>query len=93
MSVMLTLTEEKKEAIESPRRMKMQNRRYGATNGCLYPVIRISGKYLESFGFQVGDEIEVTFELGQITIRKVISTPTQENNDFQPNPIKKGGVL
>lgn len=37
----------------------------------LHPVIRLRGKYLSKFGFNVGDAIEVLVDMGQITIKKV----------------------
>ena len=35
-----------------------------------HPVIRLGGKYLKEFGFEVGDRIEVWLEHNQITIKK-----------------------
>jgi formylmethanofuran dehydrogenase subunit D len=35
-----------------------------------HPLIRISGKYLEHFGFKAGDQIKVEFDMGKIVIEK-----------------------
>lgn len=35
-----------------------------------HPLIRISGKYLEHFGFKAGDRIKVEFDMGKIVIEK-----------------------
>jgi hypothetical protein len=35
-----------------------------------HPVIRLGGKYLEAFGFEIGDTVEVKFEIGRITINR-----------------------
>ena len=36
-----------------------------------FPNIRISGKYLTDFDFEIGDTIELKVEMGRITITKV----------------------
>ncbi len=36
-----------------------------------HPLIRLRGKYLAEFGFNVGDTIAVDVDVGQITIKKV----------------------
>ena len=36
-----------------------------------FPKIRIAGKYLTHFDFEIGDTIEVKIEMGKITITKV----------------------
>ena len=36
-----------------------------------FPKIRIAGKYLANFDFEIGDTIEVKIEMGRITITKV----------------------
>ena len=48
---------------EAPKRTK--------GNVC-QPMIRLSGKYLTTFEFNVGDSYEVVLEKGKITISKVI---------------------
>jgi antitoxin component of MazEF toxin-antitoxin module len=40
-----------------------------------HPVIRLRGKYLRAYGFDVGDAIEVSVDTGQITIRKKNKPP------------------
>jgi hypothetical protein len=37
-----------------------------------HPLIRLKGKYLESYGFAIGNTIEVNFEPHRITIKKVM---------------------
>jgi antitoxin component of MazEF toxin-antitoxin module len=37
----------------------------------VYPVIRLGGKYLRQFGFEIGDKIDVAVNKEQITIRKI----------------------
>ena len=37
-----------------------------------HPMIRLSGKYLSTFEFNVGDRYEVVLEKGKITISKVV---------------------
>ena len=48
---------------EAPKRTK--------GNVC-QPMIRLSGKYLTTFEFNVGDRYEVVLEKGKITIVKVV---------------------
>ena len=36
-----------------------------------FPFIRITGKYLTDFDFEIGDTIELKVEMGRITITKV----------------------
>ena len=36
-----------------------------------HPVIRIAGKYLERFGFRIGDVVEVEIADGKIMVRKL----------------------
>ena len=36
-----------------------------------HPVIRIAGKYLERFGFRIGDMVEVEIADGKIMVRKL----------------------
>jgi hypothetical protein len=47
---------------------------------CAYPVIRLGGKFLEEFGFEIGDGVHVLYEAGKITITKleVAEDGTQE---------------
>lgn len=39
----------------------------------MHPVIRLSGIYLERYGFNIDDEVEVTCVPGKIEIKKIIS--------------------
>ncbi len=36
-----------------------------------YPVIRLGGRYLALLDFDIGDTVEVTMEIGKITISKI----------------------
>lgn len=36
-----------------------------------HPVIRLAGKYLSNLDFKIGDTIEITMELGRISIAKL----------------------
>ena len=36
-----------------------------------HPVIRIAGKYLERFGFRIGDTVEVEIANGRIMVQKL----------------------
>lgn len=45
-----------------------------------HPVIRLRGKYLETFGFKVGDTIEVDLQEGCIMIKKVCKVSGVEDS-------------
>ncbi|MCI0562702.1 MAG: type I toxin-antitoxin system SymE family toxin [Nitrososphaera sp.] len=47
---------------------------YDREYGPPHPVIRLGGRYLEEYGFKVGDQINVQFDKGCIVIIKVSST-------------------
>jgi len=53
------------------RKQKVYYGNYQYQGGFFHPVIRIAGKFLKDFGFEVGDHIEVNVSMGQITIVKV----------------------
>lgn len=40
-----------------------------------HPVIRLGGKYLEEYGFKIGDTIDVTMEPQRIVITKIDPEP------------------
>ena len=48
---------------------------YQSALGHAHPVIRIGGKYLEGFGFAIGDRLEIYFAHERIVINKIISAP------------------
>jgi hypothetical protein len=56
---------------KKPRRRKVYYAFYDHEGGRPHPVIRLGGKYLEAFGFKVGDSIDVTLDFGRIVITKV----------------------
>jgi len=53
------------------RKQKVYYGNYAYQGGFFHPVIRIGGKFLKDFGFEVGDNIEVNVTMGQISISKV----------------------
>ncbi|MBI4930500.1 MAG: hypothetical protein HY841_07045 [Bacteroidetes bacterium] len=60
------------------RKQKVYYGNYGYNGGYFHPLIRIAGKFLKDFDFNVGDQIEVNVTMGQITISKL------GNNDSPP---------
>ncbi len=46
-----------------------------------HPVIRIAGKYLERFGFKIGDAIEVEIDDGRIMVRRL----AEPDGDYAEN--------
>ena len=52
------------------KRFRVYYRHYDNWVNNSYPMIRIGGKYLSHWNFEIGDTIEVTFEHGRITIAK-----------------------
>ncbi|HUI28973.1 MAG TPA: SymE family type I addiction module toxin [Candidatus Acidoferrales bacterium] len=55
-----------------------------------HPVIRIAGKYLERFGFNIGDVVEVEIADGRIMVQK-LSEPDDNYADADTNPRESGG--
>ena len=53
------------------RKQKVYYGNYAYEGGYFHPLIRIAGKFLKDFDFNVGDSIEVNVSMGQITITKV----------------------
>ena len=51
---------------------------YQSALGHAHPLIRIGGKYLEEFGFAIGDRLEIHFAHEQIIINKILSTPPSQ---------------
>ncbi len=54
------------------RKRKVCYAYYCSPRASPHPVIRLSGKYLENFGFVIGDTVEVYLDQNQITIKKVL---------------------
>lgn len=48
---------------------------YDYEYGPPHPVIRLGGKYLEAYGFAIGDHIKVTLERHRISITKMAKQP------------------
>ncbi|HZV71699.1 MAG TPA: SymE family type I addiction module toxin [Saprospiraceae bacterium] len=56
------------------RKLKVYYAHYGNGFNNNYPVIRIAGKYLRSFGFEIGTELRIDLEADKITILKTITS-------------------
>jgi len=63
---------------KKPHRRKVYYAYYDHEYGPPHPVIRLGGKYLETFDFKVGDSIDVKLDFGCIVITKVRG-PSGEN--------------
>jgi hypothetical protein len=76
---MITLAiEELRTNGNSPRLQKVYYSYYDFESGLPHPLIRLKGKYLESYGFKVGDRIEVQLDVGRITIHKAHQTSQEK---------------
>ena len=53
------------------RQQKVYYKHHDYKGGYFHPHIRIAGKYLKEFDFNVGDSIEVYLTKGKITILKI----------------------
>lgn len=60
-----------KPARRIPRLRRVSYATYDSEFGSPHPYIRLQGKYLETYGFAIGDTIAVDFDTHWITIRKV----------------------
>ncbi|TAL57118.1 MAG: hypothetical protein EPN85_14600 [Bacteroidetes bacterium] len=62
------------------RTQKVYYGNHGYAGGFFHPLIRIAGKFLKDFDFNVGDQIEVNVKMGEITISKMpnVSSPKSE---------------
>ena len=58
-----------------------------------YPMIRLAGKFLHELGFQVGDDIEVVYEPGKITITKQSELPFPEPQQSNPGSQGRGTAV
>ena len=58
-----------------------------------HPVIRIAGKYLERFGFRIGDAITLEIEDGTIMVRRLAEPDGDyaghDETDHSPKPKEK----
>lgn len=52
-------------------KLKVYYAYYGNGFNNNYPVIRIAGKYLRSFGFEIGTNLRIDLEADRITINKI----------------------
>ena len=56
------------------RKLKVYHAYYGNGFNNTYPVIRIAGKYLRSFGFEIGTEFQIYLESGKITVTRIANS-------------------
>ena len=63
--------EEKESGNVRRRQQKVYYKHHSYEGGYFHPHIRIAGKYLKEFDFNVGDSIEVYVTKGKITILKI----------------------
>lgn len=57
-----------------PRNRTVSSRYYDYESGHPHPYIRLGGKYLEDFGFKIGDSFILNLEAGRITLTKTNPT-------------------
>ena len=60
-------------SLQPLRHLKVYYAYYGNGFNNSYPVIRIAGKYLRSFGFDIGTQVRIDLADSKITISKVAS--------------------
>ncbi|MBI1805636.1 MAG: type I addiction module toxin, SymE family [Ignavibacteria bacterium] len=60
-----------------PRSRTVSSRYYDYESGSPHPYIRLGGKYLEDFGFNIGDSFTLNLEPDRITITKICPTSTE----------------
>ncbi len=60
-----------------PRSRTVSSRHYDYESGLPHPYIRLGGKYLEDFGFKIGDEFTLDLKTDCITLMKVCSISTE----------------
>ena len=73
------------QALPTCRRVRPHKVYYGYYDyefGHPHPVIRLGGKYLEAYGFQIGDRIHVVLDFNQITITR-IGKQSRQSRDHQ----------
>lgn len=58
----------------SSRKLKVYYAYYGNGFNNNYPVIRIAGKYLRSFGFEIDTELQVDLEANKIIVTRLASS-------------------
>ncbi len=56
------------------RKLKVYYAYYGNGFNNNYPVIRIAGKYLRSFGFEIGTDVQIDLEVNRITISTIATS-------------------
>ena len=68
---MIQLEQDQKEPPRNiPRTRRVSYRTYNTENMAPHPYIRLGGKYLEAYGFKIGDSIELKLQPGCLTIIK-----------------------
>jgi hypothetical protein len=72
---MITLsTDQVRKPRRMPRLRKVYYAHYDHELRAPHPVIRLAGKYLTSYGFAIGDSIDVELKPHQIIITKLIQS-------------------
>jgi hypothetical protein len=56
------------------RKLKVYYAYYGNGFNNSYPVIRIAGKFLRSFGFEIGTELCIDLETDKITVTRIATS-------------------
>jgi len=56
------------------RKLKVYYAYYGNGFNNSYPVIRIAGKFLRSFGFEIGTELCIDLEPDKITVTRIATS-------------------
>lgn len=56
------------------RKLKVYYAYYSNGFNNTYPVIRIAGKYLRSFGFEIGSEFQIDLEADKITVTRIATS-------------------
>ncbi len=56
------------------RKLKVNYAYYANGFNNNYPVIRIAGKYLRSFGFEIGTDVQIDLESNRITISRIANS-------------------
>jgi hypothetical protein len=79
-------TDEKAGSVNGVRRLrKVQYAYYDHGSDAPHPVIRIAGRYLEKFGFRIGDTITVVIGNGAISISKLSESESNYLKKADPN--------
>lgn len=70
------MSEERTAVNVRKRNLKVSYGDFNDRTRIFHPLIRLHGKYLLHYGFNVGDTVEVSINTGEITIKKVVKETT-----------------